>query len=115
MSLIEEHSHECCTSPLELFRVLPTQTAIEKSSDVEYQSLTSLRDGATLEFYVPAGTVEYIDLQNTKLYVKCKVVRENGDNTDVTDIVAPVNDLFNSMWGNVELSLNDRQIGRAHV
>ena len=44
MSLIHEHSCECTLSPLEWFRVLPTQTAVEKTYDVEYQSLTSFKE-----------------------------------------------------------------------
>ena len=114
MSLIRDHSDECSTSPLEWFNVLPTQTAIEKSSDVEYQSLTALREGVAVEFYVPAALGEYTDLHNTKLYLKCKIVRPNGTNLNADNIVAPVNDLFNSLWSNVELFLNDRLISHSN-
>lgn len=114
MSLITENSEECSTSPLEWFHVKPTHTAIENSTDVEFHSLTSVRDGAALEFYVPASAEEYIDLQNTKLYVKCKVIRGNGDNLEDDDVVAPVNDLFNSLWSNVELYMNDRLISHSN-
>lgn len=114
MSLIAELSEECSTSPLEWFQIKPTHTAIEKSADVEFNSLTSVREGAALEFYVPASTEEYVDLENTKLYVKCKIVRANGGTLENGDIVAPVNDLFNSLWSNVELYMNDRLISHSN-
>ena len=113
MSLIDDNSEECCTSPLEWFKIMPTQTTIEKSIDVEQQSLTSLRDGATIEFYVAASNDEYIDLENSRLYVKCKVTRDDGTPLQAADVVAPINGLFNSLWKNVELDLSNKLISHS--
>ena len=71
--MIQESSEECGTSPLEWFKVLPTQTAIEKSSTVEYQSLTALRQDVPIEFYVPASTEDYLDLQFSRIFIKCQI------------------------------------------
>ena len=113
MSLIEEDSHECSTSPLEWFQVSPTQTAIERSFETEYQPLTPIADGQAVEFSVPASVTEYIDLQNTKLYVKFKLTNAAGGDLVAEDVVAPINDIFNSMWSNVELKLNGRLISQS--
>ena len=78
MSLIHDGSQECCTSPLEWFKVLPTQTSIEKSATVEYQSLTALRPNVPLEFYVPASTEDYFYLLNSRLYVSCRIFNITG-------------------------------------
>ena len=51
------------------FKSLSTQAAVEKTSDVQYQPLTSLRDNTPVEIYIPASTVDYVDLNNTKLCV----------------------------------------------
>ena len=56
MSLIKEGSDECSTSPLEWFAMMPTQTAIEKSADIEFQSLVPVAGRNALEFFVPAST-----------------------------------------------------------
>ena len=48
MSMIHEHSAECSLSPLEWFCIPPTQTAVEKTHGVDYQPLTSIRDGAPI-------------------------------------------------------------------
>ena len=114
MSFIKEDSEECSTSPLEWFKVAPTQTVIEKSSDIEHQSLTSLRDNASIEFFAPAATEEYYDLQNSRLYIKCRILRNNGQAITADDVVAPINDLHNSLWSNVELSLNDRLVSHSN-
>ena len=112
--MIHEHSAECSLSPLEWFCIPPTQTAVEKTYGVDYQPLTSIRDGAPIEFYIPASTEEYLDLKNTKLYVTCRIIKRTGAECADTDIVAPVNDLFNSLWSNVELFLNDRLISHSN-
>lgn len=114
MSLIQEGSHECCTSPLEWFKVLPTQTSVEKSATVEYQSLTALRPNVPLEFYVPASTEDYFDLLNSRLYINCKIVSATGAACTAAQVAAPVNDLLNSLWSNVELYLNDRLVSHSN-
>ena len=106
---IHEDSEECCVSNLELFDVPPTQTAVEKCYDVEFLPMSALRDSGVVEFYVPASAEDYIDLKNSKLYIKAKIVL--NDNTDCGNrVVTPVNNLLQSMWSNVELLINDRLI-----
>ena len=114
MSLIHERSCECSLSPLEWFQILPTQTAVEKTSDVEYQSLTSLKNNAPVEFYIPPSTDDYYDLKNSKLFFSFRIKQANDANCDGGDRVAPINDIFNGLWGNVELFLNDRLISHSN-
>ena len=114
MSLIHNHSCECNVSPLEWFHVAPTQTAVEKTYDVEYQPLTSIRDNAPIEFYVPASTEEYLDLNHSHLHVTCRIVGANGIACADDVAVAPINDVFNGLWSNVELFMNDRLISHSN-
>lgn len=114
MSIIHENSTECSLSPLEWFCIPPTQTAVEKTYNVDYQPLTSIRQNAPIEFYIPASTEEYLDLKNSRLHLKCRISLLDGDECDEAQLVAPVNDLFNSLWSNVELFLNDRLISHSN-
>ena len=104
-----EGSEECSTTPLEFFDTPPTQTAIDKTFDVEYLPTSAIRDGGVVEFFVPASTEDYIDLMNSKLYIRAKLVRDNGQDC-VDECVAPINNFLQSMWSNVELMINDRLI-----
>ena len=114
MSLIHEHSCECSLSPLEWFHILPTQTAVEKTSDVEYQSLTSLKNNAPVEFYIPPSTEDYCDLKNSKLFFSFRIINTDNSNCGAGDFVVPINDIFNGLWGNVELFMNDRLISHSN-
>ena len=91
MSLIHEDSAECSISPLEWFCVPPTQTAVEKTYDVDYQPLTAVREGAPIEFYIPASTEEYLDLKNSRLHLTCRIVNKDGSNCNAAAVVAPIN------------------------
>ena len=101
-------------SPLEWFQVLPTQTAVEKTSYVEYQSLTSLKNNAPVEFFIPASTEDYTDLKNSKFCFSFRIRKQSGAACVNEDVVAPINDIFNGLWSNVELFMNNRLISHSN-
>lgn len=106
---IYEDSDECSLSTLEFFDTLPTQTAVEKAYDVEFLPMSTVRDGGVVEFFVPASAEDYIDLKNTKILIKARILK--NDSTACTDeVVAPVNNFLQSMWSNIELLINERLV-----
>ena len=110
MALIHDHSHECTKSELDLFTLPHTQTSIEKGQWVEYHPISNISDGGPIEFFVPGSGEEYIDPSGTQLYVKAKVL--NADGTDIAEDaeVGPVNLLLHSLFGQVDVTLNERLI-----
>lgn len=82
MSLLDNESLECMKSELELFTTPPTQTSIEKSGYVNIYPLTSLQLNGPLEFVLTPSSDNYIDLQKTILYLKCRLMFK-GD-TEIT-------------------------------
>ena len=74
---------------------------------IEHQPITSLDSGGPIEFVVPGAGDAYIDLANTYLLVRAKVVR--GVGTDIADDtpVAPVNNWLHSLFSQVDVHLND--------
>ena len=107
---IREGSAECSVSPLELFDVPPTQTAVEKSYDVEFLPTSALRESGVVEFYLPASSEDYLDLKNSRLYVRARIVRSDGTACGQNERVAPTNNLLQTMWSNVELLVNERLV-----
>ena len=51
-----------------------------------------------------------MDLANTQLYVKAKILRQNGNPFADGDDVGPVNLFLHSLFSEVDISLNDTQI-----
>ena len=107
MSLIHTKSCESVHTGLDLFALPPTQTAVQDGLWVEYHPLATLAAGAPIEFAVSGATADYIDLSNTYLYVKAKVLRQDGTNPAADAVFAPVNYWIHSLFSQVDVSLNN--------
>jgi len=98
------HEQSCLKSELDLFSVPPTQT-----TDT-YHLLTTVGDDSPIEFEINANGEDYIDLANTMLYVRTKIVRMNGNNIANNTPVGPVNLFLHSLFSQVDISLNGTQV-----
>ncbi|KAM4689035.1 uncharacterized protein F54H12.2-like [Discoglossus pictus] len=105
---------ECAKSELDIFQIQPTQTSIEKCLYVEVQPLTAITENAPLEFYISGSGDHYFDLNNTLLYVTCKIVKQDNtpapDGARVSLINYPVCTLFNQL----DVTLGDRLISQSN-
>ncbi len=111
MSLIDDHSCECSTSPLELFTLPPTQTSVQRGIWTEYPPVTALTDDSPIEFYVAGSGEEYVDLMNSYIHLKARIVK--GDGTPLSDADSkgtPVNLWLQSLFSQVDVHLNDRLV-----
>ena len=93
---------ECLHSGLDLFSFPALHTAIEDSEYVEHRPLAALGADGPVEFVVSGGA-PYLDLANSYLRVKVKVVQPNGDNLAADAKVCPVNLTLHSMWSDLTL------------
>ena len=103
MAFVHRQSCEGVKSELDLFTVPPTQTSIDDGRWVEHQHLTSLDSGGPIELMLPGPGDAYLDLANTYLLIRAKVVR--GDCTDLAadTQVAPVNNWLHSLFSQVDV------------
>lgn len=113
MAFIHEGSCECMKSELDLFSVPPTQTSIESATTVEYRPISSITDSGPIEFDISSSGTEYIDLNNSQLYVKAKIVKSDGQKIDANAPVGPVNGFLNSLFSQVNVSLNGTEISNS--
>ena len=111
MAFLHNNSFECSKSELDLFTLPPTQTSIEHGQWVQYKPLASLSDDSPIEFVVPGHGDEYIDLSHTLLFVKARIVNQNGTFlTATSDKVGPVNCFLHSLFSQVDVYLNQKLV-----
>lgn len=119
MALIHRESLEVLKSELELFSIPPTQASIERTRYVEFQPTTTLDRGGPVEFFIPANDKEYLDLRNSFLYMKMRILNEKGEplkaktsDEDATipnkSIVYPINYIHATCFKTVEVLLNNK-------
>ena len=107
MAFVHRQSCEEVKSELDLFAVPPTQMSIDDGRWVEHQPLTSLDSGGPIEFMLPGTGDAYLDLANTYLLIRAKVVRGDGTDLAADTQVAPVNNWLHSLFSQVDVYIND--------
>ncbi|GIY69304.1 hypothetical protein CDAR_121121 [Caerostris darwini] len=108
MAFILKGSPECVKSELELFHLPATQTAIEDGHWVEFHP--DVFDGGPVEFHISGSGKEYVDLSQTQLYVKAKIVKADGKAWEKDEKIGPVNLFMHSLFSQMDISLNDRLV-----
>ncbi|GFU93727.1 uncharacterized protein F54H12.2 [Trichonephila clavipes] len=90
-----------------------TQTVIQDGQWKQFHPLSNVFDNAPVEFHISGSAEDYIDLSQTQLYVKAKIVKV--DNTPITkdDTIGPVNLFLHSLFSQVDVSLNDRVVSNS--
>ncbi|GFY04917.1 uncharacterized protein F54H12.2 [Trichonephila clavipes] len=108
-----KHSPECVKSELEFFNLPGTQTVIQDGQWKQFHPLSNVFDNAPVEFNISGSAEDYIDISQTQLYVKAKIVKV--DNTPITkdDTIGPVILFLHSLFSQVDASLNDRVVSNS--
>ena len=106
MALIHPQSCDCIKSELDLFAVPLTQTSVENGRFVEFGPLSSIDDGI-IEFKISGSESEYLDLINTYIFIKAKVVTGAAAVIAADANVAPINLLLHSLFSQVDMTLGD--------
>ena len=94
-------SNDCSSSSLDLFLLPPTQSSLQKGKSIDYHPIRSLSDGGPIEFKVSGSGKEFLDLARSYLYLKVKVSKADGSNSDGASKVGfanyPIANLFNQV------------------
>ena len=113
MSYVHRFSKRCDKSEVDLFSVPPTQQSLERGRWIDYAPLSSVENPDSAITFLIAGTDEYIDLSKTILTVTGKVTLKDGA-TKLTGggqtNVAPVNNFLHSLFRQVDVYLNGKQV-----
>lgn len=107
---IYKDSIPCAKSELDLFVIPPTQTAVEKGRFIEFHPIANIQDGGPVEFIVSGSGSEYMDFSSSYLFVKVKIINKDGNSLADKEPVAPVNLFMQSLFSQIDVSLNDRSI-----
>ena len=113
MSYVHPYSKRCEKSEVDLFSVPPTQLSLEKGRWIDYRPLSSVETPDSAITFLIAGTDEYLDLSKTILYVEGKILK-GDDDTPLSGggqtNVAPVNNFLHSLFKQVDVYLNGKQV-----
>ena len=76
-----------------------------------YHSIASLDSyHAPFEFIVPAQAEYNTDLSQSNLYLKFRILKEDGSNSDDDQRAYPINNFLHSMFSGIDLFLNNKLV-----
>ena len=113
MSYVHPFSKRCDKSEVDLFNVPPTQQSLERGRWIDYAPISSVQNPDSAITFLIAGTDEYIDLSKTILTVTGKVTLKDGTSKLTgggQSNVAPVNNFLHSLFRQVDVYLNGKQV-----
>lgn len=110
-ALTTEGFREAQPSGLDLFSLPPTMTSIERIYYDEQRSTSQISGNAPIEFNIAAqNSLEYIDLKRSRLYVKARIKRVDGQSLKATDNVGPINNFLHSMFSQADVTIQNKLI-----
>ncbi|XP_073192843.1 uncharacterized protein F54H12.2-like [Lepidochelys kempii] len=114
MAFVHCGSEECNKSKLGLFQIAPTQTSIEKSIYVEVPPVSGIVEAAPINFFIAGNGIDYMDLNNTLLYLCYKIVK--GDRTELTGEaeVGLLNYSVASIFSQLDVTLGDCLVSQSN-
>jgi hypothetical protein len=98
---------------LDIFSIPPVQTAVEKLYFIDCRPVSQITGDGPLEFNISGQGQEYIDLRRCKLYVKAKILKADGTNLGVDEKTSVCNNLLNSLFSQVEVTLGGKIVSTA--
>jgi len=91
MSMIVDRHEEGYTPSLALFEPVTVETGVERIEYQDFGTSVSLRKDAPIEFRISGSSLYYIALNRTKLCLKVRIYKDNGDNLGEEDEVCLIN------------------------
>lgn len=84
MAAIHKLSQIAPLQEFDLFGVPGTQTTVERGITSEHRSISTLSSNSTIEFVIPTGFDEYVQLRECQFYLKFRVDIANVDKQAVS-------------------------------
>ena len=102
---------ETYSSKLALFQPPAVETTVEQVQYIEFLPSSTISKGSVIEFRIPGTSAEYIDLSRSKLKVKARIVKSDGNPIKAENQVALVNLSLSSIFRQVDVQMQEKLVG----
>ena len=100
-------ANEFMLSEFDLFQSSKMQHQIQDQDYVEYSPISPIQYGTPFRIVANGAPQQYWDLYNSYVVLRVKLVKAAGGAFAAAAGVAPINDIFDTLFSNIEVSLND--------
>ena len=115
MSLLHFRSKPAIRGEVDLFSIPATDTTCDYSMYEEYQPIVNVQDSVNkIEFKIPGNSNHYLDLADSFLRIKLKVVQRNGDDLTADSTVGTVNLFMHALFSQLDLYFNEKLVSTSN-
>ena len=93
-----------------IFNLPPKDASIKSFENEIYKPLSTPMERGPLEFNIPATSMQYIDLKETRLRLKLKVVNRDGTDLKDEDKVVLSNLALHALWSQVDFLIQQQNL-----
>ena len=95
---------------LQVFHCPPTEAAVQDVEWVNVRPIGQVLSRSAIEFNLSGNSTCYVDLRNTRLRIKARIVTENGTPVVEEDNVAFSNNALHSLFNQCDVSVQQKVI-----
>ncbi len=100
------NSNESISSTLMLWNDRPTQVSIEETYDLKVWPVTNILNNGPIQFNIPPQNKGL--MTDIHIITKLKIQKDGQDFTERQKNISVVNNFANSLWGYLDVTLDDR-------
>ena len=89
---------------------LNNDSVIEKDYDRDFSPISALNPGSPIEFLIPGTGLLYVSLKDSYFDFQLKITQIDNGNIDANATVGPANLIAHSLFSNIELYINGKQV-----
>ena len=105
---------DCTLSDTDIFTPAFVQKDIQHGFFEEIFPISKLSDSGPVEFFLENATDKFLDLANSYVKFKLRIKKTDGGDLGDGDIVAPINYILGTMFGQVDVKLNGTTISTSN-
>jgi hypothetical protein len=105
-----ETENEEITSYFDLYRRLTYEKSVRRGTSLVVKSVSSVdNSNGPYKFDIPAQSNCYISLDQSRLHMRMKLVKANGEalSQSESEAITPVNNILHSIWDSITVGIND--------
>ena len=105
-----EISQPSYSDKLQVFYCPPTEAAVQSVEWIDVRPIGQVLSRSAIEFNLSGNSASYVDLQNTRLRIKARIVREDSSPITEEDNVSFVNNTLHSLFNQCDISIQQKVI-----
>ncbi|KAK3082480.1 hypothetical protein FSP39_001881 [Pinctada imbricata] len=105
-----EGSKPAISRRLALFHNFPTEVGVEQCEWIDVRPVSNTSHGGVVEFNLSGANSNYLDLKRTRIFVRARILQQDGSLLEDGDKVGLVNLPLHSIWNQVDISLQQQNI-----